>query len=404
MSPARWIRSRRDRRICFGRRSPATAATSSQCCSCARTRAGRTGNGRLHHRHRARRRPYSWPRRRRVDQVLAARRPGSRPVLLANAVLFFLVSGLVAATLTFVGLLLSGIEPAGVGTPELVILGLGIVSCAAGQVGYSFLLGVERLRQLAFVTGCASWVYALLVFVLWAGPGLTVGRAALAWTATEGLRAVVLIFSEPRDAPRPSEAQSPPRGGQVRHQALGGEPREVPELPHRPDPDGLHRIRGGARLLRGRRQRLRGAAVLAVLGCGGIAPVGRPHGARPTGRGDAPGVQVGRVCHRSRRRRRGPARARDTAGRLRRPLPGVGRPLPVAPPRHPGLRGQRVFSNALVGSSSPGLSSLGPIVSLALGFGLDLALIPPFGASGAAAAASAAFLAGGATALVTYRR
>ena len=122
--------------------------------------------------------------------VLAARRPGSRAVLLANALIFFLGSGLVAATLAFLGLLLSGIEPAGVGTPELVILGLGIVSCAAGQAGYSFLLGVERLRQLAFVTGCASWVYALLVLALWAGPGLTVGRAALAWTATEGLRAV----------------------------------------------------------------------------------------------------------------------------------------------------------------------------------------------------------------------
>ena len=35
-----------------------------------------------------------------------------------------------------------------------------------------------------------------------------------------------------------------------------------------------------------------------------------------------------------------------------------------------------VFSSALVGSSSPGLSSLGPMVSLVVGFALDLALIP----------------------------
>ena len=125
--------------------------------------------------------------------VLSARDPGRRPVLLANALAFFLGSGLTAATLAFLGLALSGIEPAGVGTPELVILSLGIVSCAAGEAGYSFLVGVERLRQLALITGCASWVYAGLVFVLWAGPGLTVGRAALAWTATEALRAVVLI-------------------------------------------------------------------------------------------------------------------------------------------------------------------------------------------------------------------
>ena len=69
-----------------------------------------------------------------------------------------------------------------------------------------------------------------------------------------------------------------------------------------------------------------------------------------------------------------------------------------------GYAASAVFSNALVGSSSPGLSSLGPIVSLTVGFALDLALIPTHSATGAAAAASAAFLVGGATALFTYRR
>jgi hypothetical protein len=44
------------------------------------------------------------------------------------------------------------------------------------------------------------------------------------------------------------------------------------------------------------------------------------------------------------------------------------------------------------------------MVSLVVGFALDLALIPPFAATGAAAAASVAFLAGGATALATYHR
>ena len=69
-----------------------------------------------------------------------------------------------------------------------------------------------------------------------------------------------------------------------------------------------------------------------------------------------------------------------------------------------GFAASTVFSNALVGSSSPGLSSLGPIVSLTVGFALDLALIPRYDATGAAVAASAAFLAGGAVALATYRR
>jgi O-antigen/teichoic acid export membrane protein len=62
-----------------------------------------------------------------------------------------------------------------------------------------------------------------------------------------------------------------------------------------------------------------------------------------------------------------------------------------------------IFTNALVASSAPGLSSLGPVASLVVGLALDFALIPSFGASGAAAAASAAFFAGGVTALLAYR-
>jgi len=62
-----------------------------------------------------------------------------------------------------------------------------------------------------------------------------------------------------------------------------------------------------------------------------------------------------------------------------------------------------IFTNALVASSAPGLSSLGPLASLVVGVVLDVVLIPSFGASGAAAAASAAFFAGGATALLAYR-
>jgi O-antigen/teichoic acid export membrane protein len=63
-----------------------------------------------------------------------------------------------------------------------------------------------------------------------------------------------------------------------------------------------------------------------------------------------------------------------------------------------------IFSNALVASSAPGRSSVGPLVSLGLSVVLDFVLIPPFGADGAAAAATAGLLAGGATALVLYGR
>jgi O-antigen/teichoic acid export membrane protein len=63
-----------------------------------------------------------------------------------------------------------------------------------------------------------------------------------------------------------------------------------------------------------------------------------------------------------------------------------------------------IFSNALVASSAPGRSSAGPMVSLGLSVVLDLVLIPPFGASGAAVAATTGLLAGGITSLVLYWR
>jgi stage V sporulation protein B len=72
----------------------------------------------------------------------------------------------------------------------------------------------------------------------------------------------------------------------------------------------------------------------------------------------------------------------------------------------PGVLGvvlQAIFTNALVASSAPGLSSLGPLAALVVGLALDFVLIPPFGASGAAVAASSAFLVGGVTALLAYR-
>ena len=337
--------------------------------------------------------------------VLSARRPDLRPVLRANALAFFFGSGLLAAALAFLGLFLSGIEPAGVDTPELSILALGIVACAAGEAGYFFLLGEERLRQLAYVTGCASWVYAALVLVLWAGPGLTVGRAALAWTATEGLRAVALISL----AGRGTVLGRPSRGLLVEEIGFG------------------IRLWVGslARFLNFRTdQILMGfLASEAALGFYAVAvnasevllylPSSAATALLPLIARTEP-ARRGEETLRAFRSVAFVTAAGVAAAALLGPviLPAVfGDPFQesVGPflwllPGTFGFAASAVFSNALVGSSSPGLSSFGPMVSLVVGIGLDLALIPPFGATGAAAAASAAFLAGGATALVTYRR
>jgi O-antigen/teichoic acid export membrane protein len=67
-----------------------------------------------------------------------------------------------------------------------------------------------------------------------------------------------------------------------------------------------------------------------------------------------------------------------------------------------GFVASAVFSNALLASGAPALSSLGPLVSLTVGVTLDLVLIPRLGATGAAIAASAALLSGGVAAAVAY--
>jgi O-antigen/teichoic acid export membrane protein len=337
--------------------------------------------------------------------VLSARHPPRRPVLLANALAFFLGSGMTAATLAFLGLSLSGIQPAGVGTPELAILWLGIVSCAAGEAGYSFLVGVERLRQLAFITGCASWVYAGLVFALWAGPGLTVGRAALAWAATEALRAVVLISLSSRG----TIVGLPDRRLLVEEIGFG-----------------LRLWVGSlARFLNFRTDQILIGflATETALGFYAVAVnVSEVLLYLPSSAATALLPLIART--------EPAARGQETLRAFRSVIfvtaAGVAVAALVGPFVLPAVFGDAfdesvipflwllpgtfgyatsaVFSSALVGSSSPGLSSLGPMVSLVVGFALDLALIPPYGATGAAAAASVAFLVGGAAALLTYRR
>jgi O-antigen/teichoic acid export membrane protein len=69
-----------------------------------------------------------------------------------------------------------------------------------------------------------------------------------------------------------------------------------------------------------------------------------------------------------------------------------------------GFAASAVFSSGLAAANAPGLSSVGLIVSLIVGIALDLVLIAPFGAEGAAAAATAAFLAGGAVSAAIYVR
>ena len=342
---------------------------------------------------------------REATTVFAAQRTEERPALLSNLVLASLLTGTAGAAIVCAALaLLPGIRPGRIGAAEIVALGLAIIAFSFVDGGYNFLLGCSRFRLQALVTATSSWIYAGSLLVLWFAGGLTVARAAIAWTAAAALRAVFVFNGSGR-----LTGFGRPDLGLLRESVTFGCRAWIGSL---------------ARFTNFRAdQVLMGfIATEASLGIYAVAvnaseillyfPEAMAMALLPT---------VARVD---------PAARSEQALRAFRSLlivtaasivVAVFAGVPLLPlvfgsrfagsttpflwllPGAIGYAALGVFSNTLM-ASSPGLSSLGPFVSLVVGLALDGALIPYFGATGAAAAASAAFLAGGAAALVVYRQ
>ena len=126
--------------------------------------------------------------------VFAAQRPEARPVLLTNSLAFSTAAGLAGATVVCGTLWWTpALRPAGVGPTELGILAISILTACLADAGYRFLLGCSRFRAHALVTAVTSWIYPILVVILWTVFGLTVALGALLWASTQGLRALLVI-------------------------------------------------------------------------------------------------------------------------------------------------------------------------------------------------------------------
>jgi O-antigen/teichoic acid export membrane protein len=338
--------------------------------------------------------------------VFSARRRDERGALLANMVVFMLGSALIVGALACGVLLLLGDErPSGVGGPELAMLALGTLVSALVDGAAGFLLGCDRLRRLALITATASWVYPLLLGTIWIASGLTVLRAAVAWVATETLRAGLLLRQSARGI-----GLARPRLRLLSESVRFGIRAWVGSL---------------ARFLNFRTDQilmgfLASEAALGVYAVAVNASEALLYLPAATATALLPVAARADPAHRAEQTLRAfRSVALVTGGAiviaaLIGPLllPAVFgsafsdsvKPFLWLLPGALGFAATAVFSNALMASSAPGLSSVGPLVSLVVGIGLDLVLIPRFGASGAAAAASAAFLAGGAVALAVYAR
>lgn len=338
--------------------------------------------------------------------VFAAKRPAARPTLLTNMLLCIGTTGLAAGALVVLVLASAdGARPPGIGDAELVALGLGIVASAISLGNAGFLRGIGQFSAFGVLNASIPWVYSIVLVFLWLGPGLSVGSAAAAWAAHAWIDALA---------------------GTVLSARASGLGRPIVSLAVQAIGFGARAWLGSlAGFLNARAdQVLMGfittEAVLGVYAVAVSASETLLYLPAATGLALLPkiaSVERGWVVHTTLlvfRRLMLVTLATALIAALVVPplLPrlfGASFTASVVPflllvPGAIGYTSLTVFTNALAASSAPGRSSMAAFVALAIGLSLDVLLIPRFGASGAAFAATVAFLFGGAVSLALFRR
>ena len=294
---------------------------------------------------------------------------------------------------------------ASISTSEYIVFVAATVAVAVGDAGFGYLLGCSRIREQALITAASPWVYALLLTALWAVGAVSVVLAALAWAIAHLVRASWVLR---------------------RSVAVAGLARPSIPLLLESLAFGIRAWTGTlARFLNFRADQLLMGfiATESTLGVYAVAvnasevllylPSTTALALLPVVSRSDPGARAELVL-----------RGFRSAGLIT--LGGMILALLLGPALLPvvfgaefdasvtpfllllpgalGFVAMAVFSSGLTASELPGRSSLGPVVSLVIGLTLACLLIPAYGASGAAAAASIAFLAGGAVSTALYRR
>jgi O-antigen/teichoic acid export membrane protein len=342
-----------------------------------------------------------------VDQattILSAQRPSERPALLTNLLLFSVVSSAAVGGIVFAALWVLGVHPVGLSHGLLAILVLGAMASALVDDGLAFLLGLGRPGDWTRIASIAPWLYALALGALWGAGRLHVLQAAVAWMLAHFVWAGAAAVS--------CRARTP--FGRPRLDLL----REAIVL-------GI-RTWGGSlsRFLNFRLDQII-LGSLATAGALGIYSVAVNVSEVTLYLPGAVAAAVTPAIARAMPERRVEQALKTfraltaitimtiavaaLAGAFLLPIVfgdtyrGSVVPYLCLLPGAVGYAAISVFSSALMSSPKPLLSSLGPVVALVVGVALDFALIPPFGATGAGVAASAAFIAGGVASELAYR-
>jgi O-antigen/teichoic acid export membrane protein len=339
-----------------------------------------------------------------ATSILVAERPAARPTLLSNLLGFSLVSGLVGAALVTGGLLVLGVEPAGI-DGELLVLLVGAI-IAASLVDDAFLIGCGRLRPAAAITASGGWLYAASVVLVALTAGIRVETALAAWIAGHLLWAALLVGVGAR-----AEGIAVPRVGllveSIRFgvRAWAGSISQF--LNARLDQILVGVIASSATL--GLYAVAVNAAEMLLFLPNAVATALLPTLARMGPESEA----VQRTLRTFRSSLLVTLATIVVAGAcgwvlipvvFGEAFEGSVEPFLLLLPGAVGYAALSIFGNALLAARAPGLASTSRVTALGAGLALDLLLIPVLGASGAAAAASAAFLVGGAVAVLLYRR
>ncbi len=336
----------------------------------------------------------------------AARRPAERARILGTSAGFVLVSGAAAIGLVAAFLVLvPGARPAGLTTELIWLMVPGTVLVCLVEWGLSYLLGARLLLAQLIGMGLGPWLYAVALAVAAAFGDLDVERAAAAWVVS-GLAWVALIAVLAISATGIARPNMALLVESVRF--------------------GIRAWAGGlARSVNTRIDQLLMAYLTtqAALGIYAVAVnVSEALQYLPGAIAMAFTPAVAAVAHAERAERT----LRTFRGALLitlatiPPAMVVGAVLvPVAfgeefrasivpflilAPGAIGFLVMRVFSSALLGAGLPGRSSVPPVAALVTGVALDLALIPPYEATGAAIASTAAFSVAGLVGVVLYHR
>ena len=336
----------------------------------------------------------------------AARRPAERARILGTSAAFVAISGaaviwLVAAVL----LLVPAARPAGLTTDLIWLMVPGAVLVCLVEWGLSFLLGARLLRAQLIAMGCGPWLYAVALAVAALLGDLDVEGAAAAWVVS-GVAWVALI-------------------GVLAVAATGIAFPSLALL--------VESIRFGVRAWAGGLARsvntridqllmayLSTQAALGVYAVAVNVSEALQYLPGAIAMAFAPAVAAtaaGERRERTMRTFRGallitlvtipPAMV---LGALLLPVVFGDEfrasivPFLILAPGAIGFLAMRVFTTALLGAALPGRSSVPPVAALVTGIVLDLVLMPPYGATGAAIASTAAFAVGGLAGIALYRR